>query len=105
MEKDEKTHSVEKETPLAEMLDIWKKSDGTVGLSKKHRVMLCQENWPFVTKGGSLAKWWPLQGTFNQQKLTVLQHHLEDRFQNKWIIGMFGVIGHGRESTRITGMW
>lgn len=43
---------IEKGTPLAEVLENWRKIDGTAGLSKKCTIALCKENWPALRGAG-----------------------------------------------------
>lgn len=75
----ENTPGTEKGTPLAEVLQNRKRIHGTADLSKKHVITLCQGDWTFITRDGDLAKRWPPQETFDQQRLTFLRYPLEDR--------------------------
>lgn len=71
---------VEKGTPLSEVLENWRRIDGTKGLGKKKLVQLCQKDWPLLTNSGNPAERWPGVGTFDLQELTFLRQQLEDRF-------------------------
>jgi len=74
------TPSIERGTPLAEVLENWSKIPLSQGLQKKRLILLCQEEWPFLTRirGGGPMDVWPPKGTFEICKLKFLQIILED---------------------------
>lgn len=80
--------------PLAKGMENWPKIGGTKGTGKKRSVALSQEDWPLLTHEGNPAERWPLQGTFDQQELTFCVNIWRTCSLYKWIICMYGIIGH-----------
>lgn len=68
-----------KETPLAEVLENWRKTDGTAGLLEKQAIALCKEDRPALRGAGV----WPREGSFKLKKWTTLQKILEDEKPQK----------------------
>ena len=44
------TPSVERGTPLADVLENWSKIPLSQTLKKKRLILFCQEEWPFLTR-------------------------------------------------------
>ncbi|KAM9590820.1 uncharacterized protein ACIBXB_005876 [Morphnus guianensis] len=72
--------SVGRGTPLAEVLENWKKIPLAQALQKRKLIILCQEEWPFLTRnrGGGPMDEWPPKGTFKPHKQKFLRMILED---------------------------
>lgn len=91
----------EKQVPLTKVLQKWKRILVQQIIKKKYTDILYREHWPFITRDGTLVEQWPPQGTFDQHRLTFLQHRLRIGSQDKWITGTFGMVGHGRKNTQV----
>lgn len=72
--------NTEKGVHLTKVLQNWKRILVQQIIKKKYTHILYREDWPFISRDGTLAEQWPLQGTFDQHRLTFLQHRLKDRF-------------------------
>ena len=74
------TPSVERRTPLAEVLENWSNIPLSHTLKKKKLILLCQEEWPFLTRtrGGEFVDVQPPKGISKIHKLKFLWIILED---------------------------
>ena len=66
-------------SPLVEILENWKKIDSTSELSKARAIVLYQDERPAETREEMPSKQWPLEGSFDMNKLTFLCQCLENR--------------------------